>query len=34
MYNGELDAKKMDNWLKQIEVYCRIQNIVDEPVKF
>ena len=34
MYNGELDVEKMDNWLKQIEVYCKIQNIVDEPVKF
>lgn len=25
MYNGELDAERLDNWVKQIEVYCRIQ---------
>lgn len=33
MYNGELDAKKSDNWIKQIEVYCRIQQIVIESTK-
>ena len=30
IYNGELDAEKLDNWLKQIEVYCRVQNILDD----
>jgi hypothetical protein len=32
-YDGELDAKKLDNWVRQLEVYCRIQNIVDEETK-
>ena len=30
IYSGELDAKKLDNWLKLIEVYCRVQNILDD----
>ena len=25
MYNGEVNAEKLDNWIHQIEVYCRIQ---------
>ena len=33
MHNGELDAEKLDNWLKQIEVYYKIQQIVDESTK-
>jgi hypothetical protein len=33
MYNGELDAEKLDNWIKQIEVYCRIQQILDDTTK-
>lgn len=33
MYNGEVDAEKLDNWIKQIEVYCRVQRIVDEGAK-
>ena len=32
-YNGELNAEKLDYWIKQIEVYCRIQNLVDDQVK-
>ena len=32
-YNGELNAEKLDYWIKQIEVYCRIQNLVDGQVK-
>jgi hypothetical protein len=34
MYNGELNAEKLDHWIKQIEVYCRVQKIVDEEEKF
>jgi hypothetical protein len=30
IYDGELNAKKLDNWINQIEVYCRVQNIMDE----
>jgi hypothetical protein len=32
-YYGELDAKKIDNWVRQLEVYCRIQRIVDDETK-
>ena len=32
-YDGELNPKKLDNWVKQIEVYCRIQNINDDYSK-
>jgi len=27
MYNGEVNAEKLDNWIHHIEVYCRIQRI-------
>ena len=30
MYDGELNAEKFDNWIRQIEVHCRIQRIIDE----
>jgi hypothetical protein len=30
MYNGEVNAEKLDNWIFQIEVYCRIQRIQDD----
>ena len=30
MYNGELNAERLDNWVRQIEVYCRIQRIKDD----
>ena len=32
-YNGEVIAKKMDNWVHQIEFYCRIQRIDDDVTK-
>ena len=25
IYNGDLDAEKLDNWIKPLEVYCRVQ---------
>ena len=31
IYNGYLDAEKLDNWIKQLEVYCRVQGINDDP---
>ena len=31
IYNGDLDAEKLDNWMKQLEVYCRVQGINDDP---
>ena len=24
IYNGDVDAEKLDNWIKQLEVYCRV----------
>jgi hypothetical protein len=33
MYNGELNAEKLDNWIRQIEVYCRIQKFTKDDVK-
>jgi hypothetical protein len=33
MYDGELNVEKLDNWIKQIEFYCRIQKIVDDNAK-
>jgi hypothetical protein len=33
MYNGEVNAEKLDNWIRQIEVYCRIQRIQDDETK-
>jgi hypothetical protein len=32
-YDGELDAEKLDNWVRQLEVYCGIQKIVDDETK-
>ena len=33
MYNGELNAEKLDNWIRQIEFYCRIQKFTEENFK-
>jgi hypothetical protein len=33
MYNGEVNDEKLDNWVRQIEVYCRIQRIKDDETK-
>jgi hypothetical protein len=33
LYNGELNAEKLDNWIRQIEVYCRIQKFTEDVVK-
>jgi hypothetical protein len=30
LYDGELNVEKLDNWIRIIEVYCRIQKIIDE----
>jgi hypothetical protein len=32
-YDGELNADKLDNWIKQIEVYCMVQRIMDKAAK-
>jgi hypothetical protein len=33
MYNGEVNAEKLDIWIHHIEVYCRIQRIKDDETK-
>ena len=33
MYNGEVNAEKLDNWIRQLEVYCRIQNLQEHDIK-
>ena len=33
MYNGEVNVEKLDNWIRQIEVYFRIQRIKDDETK-
>eukprot|EP00253_Pinus_taeda_P010660 PITA_10660 len=33
MFNGEVNAKKLDNWIRQLEVYLRIQNMHDDAAK-
>jgi len=30
MYNGEVNAEGLGNWVRQLEVYCRIQKIKDD----
>ena len=27
MFNGEVNVEKLDNWIRQLEVYLRIQNL-------
>lgn len=33
MYNGEVNAQKLENWVRQLEVYCRIQSLQDDDIK-
>jgi hypothetical protein len=33
LYNGEVNAEKLDNWIPQIEVYSRIQKIQYDETK-
>ena len=33
MYNKEPSAKKLDNWIHQIEFYCRIQKFTEDNIK-
>ena len=33
IYDGELNAEKLDNWIRQIDVYCRLQNIDSDKSK-
>ena len=33
IYDGELNAKKIDKWIRQIDVYWKVQNIDSEKGK-
>ena len=33
MFNGEVNAKNIDNWIRKLEVYLRIQNLHDDDTK-
>jgi len=33
IYDGELNAENLDNWIRQIDVYCRVQNIDSDKSK-
>jgi hypothetical protein len=33
IYDGELNAEKLDNWIRHMEVYCRVQQIKDEATQ-
>ena len=33
MFNGEVNVDKLDNWIRQLEVYLRIQNLQDDDTK-
>ena len=33
MFNGEVNAEKLDNWIRQLEVYLRIQKLHDDDTK-
>jgi hypothetical protein len=33
MYDGEVNAERIDNWVRQMEVYCSVQQIKDEATQ-
>ena len=33
MYNGEVNAERLDNWFCQLEVHCTSQNIKDDETQ-
>ena len=33
MFNGDAYPEKLDNWIREVEVYCRVQHIYEEEVK-
>ena len=33
IYDGEINAKKLDNWIRQIDVYCKVQNLDSKKKK-
>jgi hypothetical protein len=33
MFNGDINPEKLDNWIRQVEVYCHVHHIDEEEVK-
>jgi len=33
VYDGEVNAERLDNWVRQMEVYCSVQQIKDEATQ-
>ena len=33
MYDGEVNVERLDNWVRQMEVYCSVQQIRDEATQ-
>ena len=33
MFNGDANPEKLDNWIRQVELYCCVQQIDEEEVK-
>ena len=33
MYNGEVNAEKLENWVHQLDFYYRIENLQDDDTK-
>ena len=33
MYNDKSNAEKLNNWIRQLELYCRIQQILEDEAK-
>jgi hypothetical protein len=33
MYDVEVDAERLDNWIRQMDVYCSVQQIKDEATQ-
>ena len=33
IYNGEVNTEKLDNWIRQLKVYYRIQNLQEDDIK-
>ena len=33
IYDGELNVENLDNWIRQIDVYCRVQSIDSDKSK-
>ena len=33
MYDGEVNAKSLDNWVRRMKVYCSVQQIKDEETQ-